>query len=120
MPVNVGQIVISVGANTASFQVETTRAQQLSAKSTGQIQGSLRKLSGAASGFGRAMQDGGAHAVSGMQATSAALRVLEGNMTNNLRAEERFLATTLNLGSVLKNALPVVGAIATLGVCPSW
>lgn len=58
----------------------------------------------------------GTHGVSGVQAVSGALRVLEGNLTNNLRAAENFIAKTLGLGEVLKAAFPVVGAIALGGV----
>lgn len=54
----------------------------------------------------------GGHTVSSMQASSAAIRTLEGNFTNNLRAVERFMATTLRMGPVLQAAFPVVGAIA--------
>ena len=54
--------------------------------------------------------------VSDVQATSAALRVLEGNMTNNLRAAERFTAKVLGLGPILQAAFPLVGAVAFLGV----
>ena len=50
--------------------------------------------------------------VSSIQATSASLRLLEGNMTNNIRAVERFLANTLKLGPALSSAFPVIGAAA--------
>jgi hypothetical protein len=50
------------------------------------------------------------------QASSAALRVAEGNMTNNIRAAERFLATIPGVGRALQVAFPVVGAVALLGV----
>lgn len=54
-----------------------------------------------------------AHAgVSEIQATSGALRVLEGNSA--LRAAERFLTTIPGLGAALQFAFPVVGAIALL------
>src|SRR5262249_22299088 len=58
----------------------------------------------------------GHEGVTGVQATSGALRVLEGNMTNNLRAAERFVANILGLGPILQAAFPVVGAVAMLGV----
>lgn len=116
MPVNVGSIVISLGANTAQFSLEMTRAEQLAAAKGGQIQGTLKKLSGSARAWGQATHEAGAHAVTGVQATSGALRVLEGNMTNNLRAAERFVANTLGMGNVLKAAFPAVGAIALGGV----
>ena len=48
--------------------------------------------------------------VSEMQATSGALRVLEGNSA--LRAAERFLTTIPGLGAALQYAFPVVGLIA--------
>ena len=89
--VKLGTVSIDLKASTAQFQQNIDQAKQ-----------KLGEL--------------GTHGVSSMQATSAALRVLEGNMQNNLRAAERFVATTLNLGGVLKNAFPVVGAIALLGL----
>jgi hypothetical protein len=58
----------------------------------------------------------GQHGVSSMQATSAALRTVEGNFTNNIRAVERFLATTLNLGPIIQKAFPLVGGIAFGGM----
>jgi hypothetical protein len=50
------------------------------------------------------------------QASSAALRVAEGNMTNNIRAAERFLGTIPGVGRALQLAFPAVGGIALLGV----
>jgi len=76
----------------------------------------MNKLNAKFTDFGRIAGTASAHSVSGVQATSGALRVLEGNMTNNLRAAERFLANTLKLGPALQVAFPVVGAIAALGV----
>lgn len=116
MPVNVGQIVISLGANTAQFSIEMDKAAQLAAAKGGQIQGTLAKLSGSAKAWGQATHDAGTHAVTGVQATSGALRTLEGGITNNLRAAERFMANTLGMGEALKVAFPVVGAIAMGGV----
>src|SRR5258708_5323076 len=58
----------------------------------------------------------GGHTVSSMQASSAAIRELEGNFTNNIRAVERFMATTLQLGPALQKAFPVIGAIAFAGL----
>ncbi|HET9304876.1 MAG TPA: hypothetical protein VFO46_02505 [Candidatus Sulfotelmatobacter sp.] len=50
------------------------------------------------------------HQVSEIQATSGALRVLEGS--GALRAAERFVATTLGIGGALQAIFPIVGAIA--------
>jgi hypothetical protein len=58
----------------------------------------------------------GAHSVTGVQAASGAIRTLEGNVQNNVRAVERFLVTTLHLGPVLQAAFPLVGAIAFAGM----
>jgi hypothetical protein len=43
------------------------------------------------------------------------MRALEGNLNNNVRAAERFLTVTLNLGDVLQTAFPIVGAAALGG-----
>lgn len=58
----------------------------------------------------------GSHTVSSMQASSASIRLLEGNFTNNIRAVERFIGTTLGLGPVLRAAFPLVGGAAFLGL----
>lgn len=89
-----GRISINLSAGTAQFVVDMEKANA-----------KIRE-------FGA----GHKHTVSDVQATSAALRTLEGGVTNNLRAAENFLAKTLNLGSALKTAFPVVGAIALGGV----
>ena len=54
--------------------------------------------------------------VSGTQASAAALRVLEGGFTNNLRAAERFTSSVLGLGPLLQAAFPLVGGIAFIGL----
>lgn len=50
------------------------------------------------------------HAVSEIQATSGALRTLEGN--GGIRAAERFIATTLGLGSAMQAIFVPIGALA--------
>jgi Lambda phage tail tape-measure protein (Tape_meas_lam_C) len=60
---------------------------------------------------------GAGHAtVSSMQASSAAIRTLEGGMANNVRAVERFITTIPGVGRALQAIFPVVGALATLGI----
>jgi hypothetical protein len=49
-------------------------------------------------------------------AASAAIRVMEGNLGNNIRAAERFVGSMPGLSSVLEGAFPVIGAVALLGV----
>ena len=55
------------------------------------------------------------HQVPAMAASSGALRLLEGDYSNNIRAAERFVGTTLGLSPILEAAFPVVGAIALGG-----
>lgn len=86
-----GVISIDVQAGTAKFVLDMEKAK-----------GAVREFGG--------------HTVSNMAASSAAIRTLEGNVTNNLRAVERFMATTLGLGPVLQKAFPIVGAIAFAGM----
>lgn len=54
--------------------------------------------------------------VSSMQASSAAIRVLEGGITGNIRAAERFIGMLPGIGTALKAAFPLVGGIALAGV----
>jgi hypothetical protein len=94
VPTKAGQIIIDISAGTSKFVVDMENAKA-----------KIRDFGKEAHG-----------SVSGVQAVSASLRVLEGNMTNNLRAAERFVANVLHLGPVLQAAFPVVGAIAFAGV----
>jgi hypothetical protein len=55
-----------------------------------------------------------AHGVSQIQATSGALRVLEGS--GGLRAAERFLTMIPGLGAALQYAFPIIGAIALFDI----
>ena len=63
----------------------------------------------------QALGEAHGHAVPPMAAASGALRVMEGNVQNNIRAAERFLTTTLGLGPILEAAFPVIGAVALGG-----
>ena len=95
----VGKLTIDVSAGTAAFIVDMERANQ----KLNEFGQSTRNLSAAQHG-----------AVSDMQATSAALRGLEGSM--NIRAAERFLTTIKGIGPVLQAAFPIFGAVAIGGV----
>jgi hypothetical protein len=94
----VGLISINLVAGTAQFNTDMANAK---AKIVA-VGGAAKEASG--------------HMVSGMMASSAAIRVMEGGMTNNLRAVERFVSGTLGLGPALQKIFPVVGAIAFAGL----
>lgn len=66
--------------------------------------------------FGQQAAAAGHASVSSTQAASAAIRVLEGGMTGNIRAAEKFIATIPGVGKALQAAFPLVGAIALGGV----
>ncbi len=66
--------------------------------------------------FQRVTAEAGHSMVAPWMASSAALRVMEGNITNNIRAGERFLATFKPIQGVLTSAFPVIGAVALVGV----
>src|SRR5258707_1384974 len=66
--------------------------------------------------FGAAAESTGKHTVNSMQASSAAIRVLEGGMTGNIRAAERFISTIPGVGKALQAAFPLIGGIALAGV----
>lgn len=90
------------------YEAELARAQQ-----------ALRDYQNATSGAvatTEELTEAVTHQVPQMAAASAAVRLLEGNTTGSIRAAERFLSTTLNLGPALQAAFPVFGALAFLGV----
>jgi hypothetical protein len=91
MSTKAGQIIISIRAGTSKLQTDLNSAKA-------------------------SFQEFGHHSVSSVQATSGALRVLEGNFTNNLRASERFIANTLRLGPILQSAFPLIGGLAFGGM----
>lgn len=91
MPRNVRQISVNLQAGTAKFFADMESA-------------------------GAKVRDFGGHTVSSMQASSAAIRTMEGNVTNNVRAVERFLTSVLPLGPALQAAFPLVGALAFGGL----
>lgn len=62
------------------------------------------------------MKDVEHQTVNSMQASSAAIRVLEGGMTGNIRAAERFISMIPAIGKGLQAAFPVIGGIALAGV----
>lgn len=102
MAKSAGVITINVNAGTAQLVQDLDKAKAKVADFTNQ-------------GV-RGFQQFGAHSVSSMQATSGALRDLQGNFTNNIRASERFIATTLGLGPVLQAAFPLIGGLAFGGM----
>lgn len=65
---------------------------------------------------GKVLSIAGHRPVAPWMASSAALRLTEGNITNNIRAAERFIATSKTLSTALQAAFPVIGAIAFMGV----
>ena len=69
-----------------------------------------------AQALGKTIETLGHGTVSSMQASSAAIRLLEGGMTGKIRAAERFLGRLPGVGAALQAAFPVFGAAAFLGV----
>lgn len=51
-------------------------------------------------------------AISDVQATSGALRLIDGGITNNIRSAERFLASIKGVGAAMKLIYPGIGLIA--------
>lgn len=94
----VGALVIDIDAGTAKLFIDLEKANV-----------KLKQ-------FGAEATAAGHGAASSMQAASGAVRIFEGNITNNVRAVERFLTGTLKLGPVLQAAFPVVGAVAFAGL----
>ena len=66
--------------------------------------------------FGQNVRNAHGQVISSTMAASGAIRLLEGNFTNNIRAVEKFVAVTLGLGPALQGAFGAVGAIATAGI----
>lgn len=93
-----GQVTVRLNLNSSGYSAEMTKAQK-----------AMQSFSAATSAMGHGT-------VSQMQAASAAIRVLEGGMTGNIRAAERFISTLPGVGKALQAAFPLVGGIALAGV----
>jgi hypothetical protein len=87
-------LTIIVKGDAAQF----TRTMQTVDRAIQKAQGSVRSF--------------GHSTTSNTQAASAAIRLLEGDMTNMVRAAENFVGRSRMLSGVLKTAFPVIGAVA--------
>ena len=97
-----GSVTVRLNLNSAGYSAEMTKAEA-----------QMRRLA-------RAGQEFGHSTVSQMQASSAAIRVVEGNMTNNIRAAERFISTLPGVGAALQAAFPLVGASHLRAWLANW
>ena len=93
-----GSVTVRLNLNASGYSAAMTKAQS-----------QMKRLADAGKEFGHGT-------VSSMQASSAAIRVLEGGLTGNIRAAERFIAMIPGIGKALQAAFPVVGGIALAGV----
>jgi hypothetical protein len=93
-----GSVTVRLNLSSAGYSAEMTKAEA-----------QMKRLQASTMAMGHST-------VSSMQASSAAIRVMEGNLANNVRAAERFVSLIPGMGAALQTAFPVVGAIALLGV----
>jgi hypothetical protein len=93
-----GEVQIILSLNQASYSQAIDEAYR-----------NLDKLAGKS-------KQAGHTTVSSMQAASGALRELNGDFTNNIRAVERFITTVPGVGSALKAAFPLIGLAAFTGM----
>jgi hypothetical protein len=124
---------LSAAANQAKKDLSDALAQMGSAAEAGNVQAqkilqgyhdevarteaalkSYRSSAAEAAVETEALTQAVSHQVPMMAAASGAVRELNGNLS--VRAAERFLATTLQLGPALQAAFPVIGAIAMISV----
>jgi hypothetical protein len=94
----VGDVVVRVVARDDNFTAIMQRARR------------------EAQALGESVKSVGHGTVSSMQAASASIRLLEGDMTRNVRAVEKFITTIPGVGAALQAAFPVIGVVAFLGV----
>lgn len=123
--INTGAIAQLQNASNVASQANLAASQQLSSATTqltnvvDKLTVALTRKTGAVKQATTATTQLSASTKKGvtdLQATSGALRVLEGNFGTNVRAAENFLVKVLGLGPVMRLAFPIVGAIALIGV----
>lgn len=66
--------------------------------------------------FGEASKRVNHAMITDVQATSGALRLIDGGIQNNIRSAERFLASIKGVGAAVQAIYPMVGAIAVAAV----
>lgn len=93
-----GTVTVRLNLNQAGYSAEMAKAQA------------------AMNGLSAAGKRAGDHTVSSMQAASASIRLIEGDMTRNVRAVERFITTIPGIGKALQAVFPIVGGLATVGI----
>ena len=114
-------ITVKIIGDNTSFDVAISKSQLKMIEMRGSLDSLSRTLSvqsQEAKKFAKSLQDvgnAGHGAVSGMQASSASLRLLENGFGNNIRAAERFIGTIPGLSNLLKATFPIVGGIALIG-----
>jgi hypothetical protein len=108
----IGSLDIVLSGDDASFLAMMSRAEARMQKLTGTTRqfgpaasNSFKQAEAASTRFGHS-------SVSSVQAASGALRELNGNFTNNIRAVERFITMIPGVGNALKMAFPLVGGLA--------
>ena len=94
MSVEAGGVNIVLGLNAATYTESLKQAQ----RQIDEFAGKTRQA--------------GHSTVSSMQASSAAIREMNGDFTRNTRAVERFITTIPGVGKVLQAAFPLVGGVA--------
>ncbi len=62
--------------------------------------------------FGNTVKRTSHSTITDVQATSGALRLIDGGITNNIRSAERFLASIKGVGAAVQAIYPMIGAIA--------
>src|SRR5690349_1299385 len=97
-----GAVTVTFTAGTAQFVKDTETAKA--------------KVRDFAEHTKRAHGEAAAHIISEHKAASAAMKLFEGNFTNNRRAADSFLLTMRGFGPVLQAAFPVIGALAFVGI----
>jgi lambda family phage tail tape measure protein len=91
---------------------EATRAKELAALKTDILARSTQTAAQTIEREAEAISAAGHAGVTSVQAASGAIRELEGNFTNNIRAVEKFVTMIPGVGAALKYAFPVVGALS--------
>ncbi|HXJ40521.1 MAG TPA: phage tail tape measure C-terminal domain-containing protein, partial [Bryobacteraceae bacterium] len=79
---------------------------------TAQFNADLGKAKAKVIDFGAAAAASGHGTRASMIEASAAIRAMEGNFNNNIRAVERFTSITLGLGPLFNKLFPLVGGLA--------
>src|ERR1700761_195047 len=117
MPVKIGEVYVALGANTAKFSEEMTRAEQLAATKGSEIQNTLKRLTGSTKTWGEGAGEAGKHIAGAFGEAKGAMALFEEEFGVKIPRHIRgFIAEMPGVGAAFDAAFSGLAIIGTINV----